>query len=203
MNPDVFYSIQEFTKVRTHCLFCNFPLTAELSNFSGYSFKKIPRLNAALVDGYFGFRLERCTMLDSVETDGYLSAESGKIEFSGYKYLSTPFDNDPHVEIDAFIDLSPYISLNCNNPFCKMSYYAASNILNIDRVKNIVRPVMFNWEAFNYKKFWVQNDWIHMKTLIYSTSHQEAPPIKYPLIDFRDFEKEKLFTRIKTLVTFS
>lgn len=199
----VFNSIEDFTKVRTHCVFCQQPLVPELSNFSGASFKSIPLFTAQVKDNVFDFHLKFSSFEHSIDTVGRLNIITGKLEFDEYSGFGEPHSNYPNIEVDVFISLSPYVSLNCENTKCKMNYYAASDILKIDSENHVIKPVTFNWEAFNYKKFWVQNDWVNMKTLIHSINNQESEPIKNPLIDFREYDKEKLLTRIKTLVTFS
>jgi hypothetical protein len=199
----VFNSIAEFIQVRTHCVFCQSPLVPELSNFSGANFKNIPLFTAQLKNDIFEFHLKFSSYETTIDTTGYLNAITGKLEFSEYEYFGDHSHNYPNVEVEIFTSFSPYISLNCENIECKMNYYAASDILKVRLNEHIIKPLTFNWESFNYKKLWVQNDWVNMKTLIYSTNKQDSDPIKNSLIDFKDYDKEKLLTRIHTLVTFS
>lgn len=201
----VFKNILDFTKIRTHCLFCNSKLVAELSNFSGTINKDIPLYSGQLDENnIFNFKLVYHSIYSSVNTVGHLNAETNNITFDEYQYTSDLFG--VNIELDVFQELHPYIILNCENNKCKMSYYAATDILKHELLSiegAHINPVVFNWESFNYKKFWIQNDWVNMKTNIYSIMKPNVDPISYPLIDFRDYENDKLINRIKTLIVFN
>ena len=108
----------------------------------------------------------------------------------------------------AFSRLSPHIQIYCPNKKCKLNYYLSGDIIRCQRnYANSawqVKPFLLFQETFSTETLWVQNDWIHLHTNIYPLhGSPHAEPIKVPLMDFKTIEKQKLLTRVKTLVTFS
>jgi hypothetical protein len=181
-------------------------MRAELSNFIGVRRKGLPILSVPVENGKFDFHIKHTTTTYDVSADGVIDIESNVLIF----FLSTEADTpnlDQHVAKQAFDDLKPHVDLYCPNKKCKHHYHLSSYIFEIKRHPNlnvwIISPLKLFLESFKAGNLNVQNDWRKEETNIYSLINEDAEPIKFPIIDFEEMGKDKLLTRIQTLVTFS
>lgn len=201
-----FENILDFTKLKDKCLFCEFPMRAELSNFIGVRKKGLPILSAPVQNGKFNFHIKHTTSSYDVSADGIIDIESNVLIFFLSLEAETP-NLDQHVVKQAFDDLKPHVDLYCPNKKCKHQYHLSSYIFEIKRhpVLNVwnIEPIKLFLEGFHAGNLNVQNDWRKEETNIYSLLNEEAEPIKFPIIDFQEMGKDKLLTRISTIVTFS
>jgi hypothetical protein len=201
-----FPSILEFTKLKEKCLFCEHPLRACLTNFIGLHKNGLPYLNATIDQARFSFLINHTTETIDVKAQGVIDIVTNKLVLTVPPDSNTP-SIDQQVARQAFIELKPHIELRCYNKKCKNRYTLSSYILDAQKIPGIVAwqiaPVKLFLETFNTNRLIVQNDWIKKDTNIYSIINEESDPIKVPFMDFEAMGKDKLLTRISTLVTFS
>lgn len=203
-----FDNILEFTKLKEKCLFCESSMRAELSNFIGVRRKGLPLFNSPVEHGKFNFHIKHTTSSYDISADGIIDIESSVLMFFLPIDDESPTPNlDQHVAKQAFDDLKPYVDLFCPNKKCKYQYHLSSYILDIKRhpVLNVwnISPIKLFLEGFHTGNLNVQNDWRKEETDIYSLLNEDAEPIKVPIMDFEEMGKEKLLTRIATIVTFT
>jgi len=215
----VFNKIREFIELRDKCVFCGSKLEPMLTNFIGHD-KQIPIISSIPRDNKFEFSFSHTTMYLHLKMNISIDVDTNIIsmDIDPSSYTSEYYDYKSVTQrqaIEAFESLKPHIELVCTNKHCFMEYYLCSSILRC--TPPIVDPGKFHnfieqssigsfrlyWEACNVGKFWVQNDWGKERTNIISTSNPEAGAISFPIIDFENFNSEKLHHRIKTLVNFS
>jgi hypothetical protein len=192
-----FNNIKEFISFRSYCIFCNKALVPTLhylkpvSNFSLHL-----KVTGIYKRGYFEFKSKG---IQSIL--GKINCQTNKIS---YKYEDYADEIDDSTVINmmnhALYAHCPHIEVLCENTDCHSYYYSSTN-LNI--TDGIIEPFDMSWESFNMGHSWVQNDWSENKTKIYSTENPDAQAIEYDLIPFDSMPKEKLFKRIKTIITFS
>lgn len=200
-----FKSIEDFLAIKDTCIFCQSKLQAILINFNtiGSGTNYIPNLKGKLIDDKFIFNLKYVTAEIYVHVNGALDIKTGDLDF-------TYAPNDKHAiytplseAIVVFNSLMPHIELQCSG--CKYNYYLSTNVLvcdnNIIPVK--IKPFFLYMECFNLDNLWIQNDLTCKHTNIFSSINENVSPIKIPMIKFDSLEKEKLFNKIRTLVTFS
>lgn len=204
--PQLFPNIVDFIKVREKCFFCGAKLRCRLSNFIGIRESGMPLLNSPLEEGRFIFDIAYTSPSCAVEALGTIDIQNNKLVFDikGAGEWETPA-MDNMVAKEAFIDLRPHIQLYCPKRKCPFQYTVASNIFRAGQIKGgwLILPFKLYYESFVSGKLWVQNDYVSSHTNIFSIMNEEADPIVVPLLDFEMMGKEKLLTRIKTLVVFS
>ena len=109
--------------------------------------------------------------------------------------------------IDIFEDMKPHIELYCPSKTCKMKYALQSDWFRCNRHMNdasyYIRSFRLYIESFVVDNLLIHNDWLDQETLIYSKNNTRIDPIKTDILDLESMSKEKVITRIKTLVTFS
>lgn len=201
-----FDNILEFTKLKDKCLFCGSALRAELSNFIGIRRKGLPLLNSPVQDGKIHFNIKHTTESYDISADGVIDIQNNVLFFFMPEEADTP-NLDQHVARQAFDDLKPYVDLFCPNKKCKYQYHISSYILDVKRHATLnawnIGPIKLFLEGFHSGNLNVQNDWRKEETNIYSLLNEDAEPIKVPIIDFEEMGKERLLTRISTIVTFT
>jgi hypothetical protein len=203
---DKFKTILDFTKFKKNCVFCQTPLRASLTNFIGVRDSGIPIINSHLKDGTFDFVINHTTDSYSVEVDAVVEARSNIVLLT-CKPTDTP-SVDEYIAIQVFDGLRPHIDMYCANKSCKMKYHLSSDYFKLVKVSNVksaweIKPISLFLEGFQTKTLFIQNDYSHSFTYIYSLKNENADPIKTSLIDFSSMDKEKLLNRIQLLVTFS
>jgi hypothetical protein len=202
---ELFPNIVDFIRVRERCFFCGAKLRCRLSNFIGIRESGMPLLNSPLEEGKFIFDISRTSPSYTVEAVGTLDIHNNKLFFDmkGLEYQTLTTDN--MVAKETFIDLRPHIQLYCPKRKCPYQYTVASNIFRAGQIEGgwLVFPFKLYYESFVSGKLWVQNDYVSSRTNIFSIMNEEAEPIVVPLLDFNAMGKDKLLTRIKTLVVFS
>jgi hypothetical protein len=203
----IFSNILEFTKLRDKCFFCEGPLRASLTNYiNPRDSGSLPVLDATISSGRFSFQVNHTTQSYDIKADGVIDITNNKLVFVLPADSEMPF-LDQHVAKQAFVELRPHIQLACNNRKCKYKYALSSWGLDAKRPSDIsaweIQPLKLFYETFRSGNLIVQNDWLIETTYIYSRLNTEADPIRPGFIDFEAMGKEKLLTRIRTLVTFS
>jgi len=197
-----FETIKEFTKFKETCFFCHSRLTSRLTSFT----KSIPILNAPLVNERYSFKLTRVTAEYSLEAQGVVDIKSNALVF-----LVTDSDTpgvDQKLAFEAFVDLHPYVELYCPNIKCKYKYHICSEVLHTKYLGKKIDSWMITgpnlyYEGFIDRDLVIHNNFTHENTAIYSRHHENADPITTPMLDWEAMGKDKLLTRIRTLVTFS
>lgn len=201
-----FLSILEFTKAKEKCLFCGVPLRASLTNFIGVHKNGLPYLNVTIDSVRFPFEIRHTTQSYDVKAQCVIDTVTNKLVITPPPDSIVPMI-DQEVARKAFLELKPHIELHCPNQKCKNRYTLSSYILDAQRIPGIVAwqipPLKLFLESFKTNKLVVQNDWIKRDTNIYSIQNEDADPIKVPFMDFEAMGKDKLLTRVQTLVTFS
>ncbi len=183
-------------------------MQVSLTNFIGFRDKSIPILNERFDNGRFSFNINHTTESYDISARAVIDTTANILVLK-LSDKSVTEHLDEYVAKQALDDLKPYIELYCPNKKCKYEYYLASYILKINHtfiLKDpcwLIEPPSLFLESFNTHSVVVQNDWIKGETNIYSIAHEDAKPIKVPIIDFEGMGKDKLLTRISTYVTFS
>jgi hypothetical protein len=203
----LFQNIKEFIGVKDTCVFCRSKLKVVLTNFIKEP-NGIPVLKAKVANEQFNFNIKHTTESYQIEADATIDIITNALQFK----LISPIDLEQYaldymVAKTAFENLKPHIELYCPNKKCKLKYHICSNIFAMyagDKVGTfIIKPLSLYMESFVVDKLWVQNDWTNNSTNIYSIDKANADPIRTSFIDLESMSKEKILTRIKTLVTFS
>lgn len=201
----VFNYISEFIDFKKACPFCDKPLKPTLTNFVVFD-NKLPLINSKLDNNSFNFDIKHTTININVKATGTLDICTNDLKFNIHpdsSYLNGPLSYI-HM-MDVFEQFKPHVQLSCINKLCNMDYYCCSNVfsltLNVDNLK--VNEFILYIESSKVGKCLVQNDHIYGLTRIHSMSKAESSPIEMPLLDFESIGKEKLCTRISTIVTFS
>jgi hypothetical protein len=187
-------------------MFCEHPLRACLTNFLGLHKNGLPYLNATIDSGRFSFVVKHTTETYDIRANGVIDIVTNKLVLTVPPDSETP-SIDQQVAKQAFVELKPHIELRCPNKKCKHRYTLSSYILDAQKIPGVVAwqisPIKLFLETFNTNKLVVQNDWIKKDTNIYSMINEETEPIKVPFMDFEAMGKDKLLTRVQTIVTFS
>lgn len=195
-----FETIQEFTKFRETCFFCQGELRVKLSSFCGNP----PRISAPLKSNELSFKLSHVTQEYELEAKGVVDIRTNALVFQTGGETPT-IDNNLALEI--FENQRPAIELYCPNRRCKYQYHVCTSPLRCAGVKGdkawkVKHPRLW-FEAYVEKNIVVHNDHLLGKTMIYVRNNEFAEPITIPILDWEAMGKDKLLNRIKTLVTFS
>lgn len=185
-------------------------MRAGLSNFIGVRKRGLPVLSVPIVDGRFVFQIKHTTESYDVRAEGVIDISTNALVLILPDDVPFDYDTpslDQHVIKQALDDLRPHVELYCPNKKCKYHYHLSSYIFDIKKHPQvnswIIGPLKLFLESFKTGHLNVQNDWRRGETNIYSLTNEDAEPITYPIIDFEEMGKDKLLTRIQTLVTFS
>lgn len=200
-----FENILSFTQAKDNCLFCQTPLRASLRNFMGLKKTGMPLLNQPIKYGRFNFLVKNSTPSYNVEANTVIDIVSNKLSLTISK-TSTTSILDQHVAKMALDDLMPHIELACPNKNCKNHYYLSCSVFKIEKLSStfwLINPLKLYIESFETNNFLVQNNWLREETNIYSLRNPDIQPIKISMLDFEELGKEKLLSRIHTLVNFS
>lgn len=217
MQSATFENIRDFVQIKQHCIFCKTPLRSILTNFEGFGKNGIPLLNAPIGHDKIDFNVSKTTATYSIQADGAIDIRTNALVFDVTAPYNIPYlapggdvrEAEP-TACDVFLDMKPYVQIYCPSKSCNMDYAISSGVFTLQRVHH--KSKNFSWmikefnlwmETFTSGSLWVQNDWMHNSTNIYSRNNPDADAISVPLIDFESMNKDKLITRIKTLVTFS
>jgi hypothetical protein len=204
---DKFESILEFSKLRQECVFCKTPLRVHLTNFIGFTETGMALIKAPLKDGKFEFKIEHTTPSFTINSDVFIEANKNVLIFSNFTNGELP-SIDEHLVKQTFEDYRPHVELYCPSKKCGLNYHLWSQLIKLKKVHPVagmwsVEPFGLILEGARVKNYVVHNDWLKNKTYIYSRNNEEAKPIQSTLVDFTTLDKEKLITRIQTIVTFS
>lgn len=187
-------------------MFCQSTLRACLTNFIGLKKNGLPVLNATIDVHRFGFEINHTTQSYDIKANGMIDIVSNRLVLTVPPDSPTP-SIDQQVARQAFVDLKPHFELHCPNKRCKNRYSLTSYMLDIEKIPGFIAwsisPLKLFLESFRTNRYVVQNDWIKEDTNIYILNNEDADPIKTPFMDFEAMGKDKLLTRISTLVTFS
>jgi len=204
---DKFESIVEFTQLRQECVFCKTPLRAHLTNFVGFNETGIAIIDAPLREGKFEFKIEHTTPSFKINANVFIDAKQNTLIFDNFTNGELPAI-DEHVVKQTFEDYRPHVELYCPSRKCGLSYHLWGQSIRLKKTHHVagiwaIQPFGLILEGARVKNYVVHNDWHNKKTFIYSRNNEEAKPIQTPLIDFTTMDKQKLITRIQTIVTFS
>ena len=204
---DKFESILEFSKLRQECVFCKTPLRVHLTNFIGLTETGMALIKVPLKDGKFEFKIEHTTPSFKINSDVFIEANKNVLIFSNFTNGELP-SIDEHLVKQTFEDYRPHVELYCPSKKCGLNYHLWSQLIKLKKVHPVagmwsIEPFGLILEGARVKNYVVHNDWDKNKTFIYSRNNENAKPIQSTLVDFTTLDKEKLITRIQTIVTFS
>lgn len=182
-------------------------MRVDLTNFVGITSGGIPVIKAPLKNTQFEFTLDHTTPDFRIKADVVVSAENNVLLFSNYTSGELPAI-DEYLVRQTFEDYRPRIELYCPSKKCGLSYHVLSEWMRLIKIPSVqgawsIQPFGLMLEGVRIKNYVVHNDWHDKTTYIYSRNNQDAKPIESPLIDFSTTDKNRLVTRIQTLVTFS
>lgn len=202
-----FDTIAGFTKCRETCVFCNTTLRIILTNYVGVSGQGIPIINAPLKNDRFEFKIKHTTPSFEVKSDVFISTTNNALIFENFTNGEMPAIDD-NLAKQVFEDYGPHFELYCPSKKCGLGYYIASWPIKLKKVHPVVgmwyiEPFAVFTENVKVGNYVVANNWESKLSNIYSRKNIDAKPIVVPMVDFSTMNKEKLITRIKTLVTFS
>ena len=204
---DKFESILEFTKLRKECVFCKTPMRIQLTNFVGTNGTGIPIIKAFLEKGRFEFKIEHTTASFKINADVFIDASKNVVLFDNFTNGELPAI-DEHLVKQTFEDYRPHVELYCPSKSCGLNYHVSGfwfKLVKLHRVKGAwtIQPFGLYLEGVRVRNYVVHNYASEKTTHIYSRNNEDAHPLEVPLVDFSTMSKEKLTTRIQTLVTFS
>jgi len=204
---DKFESILEFTKLKRECVFCKTPLRIRLTNFIGLRDTGIPIINTALEKNRFEFKIEHTTSSFKINADVFIDPSKNVIIFSNFTNGELP-SIDEHLVKQTFEDYRPYIELYCPSKKCGLSYHMQGYWFKLKKIHSVaghwqIEPFGLHLEGVRIKNYVVHNYTYEKNTFIYSRNNEDAQPLQVPMVDFSAMSKDKLITRIQTLVTFS
>lgn len=220
MRKAKYANIQDFSTIKEKCIFCETKMRVHLSNFLGLRPSGMPLFNSPIKNGKITFDIDRTTDSGSLQATGVIDILTNDVSITA----STDMDlseiadrarrelyefGEQHFAALAFNQMSPHIELYCPNKKCKLQYTLSSDIIVCRRDhserKWTIDPFILFQETFATSTLWVQNDYFYNRTNIYplENSNFATEPIKVPLMDFNSMDKDKLLTRVKTLVVFS
>ena len=204
---DNFESIAEFTKLRQECVFCKTPMRVHLTNFVGLTDTGLAIINAPLKDDRFDFKIEHTTPSFKINANVFIDINTNTLIFDNFTNGELP-SIDEHVVKQTFEDYRPHVELYCPSRKCGLSYHLAGRPIRLVKVHPVagmwtIQPFGLSLESARVKNYVIHNYWNNNKTFIYSRNNEEAKPIRAPLVDFTTMDKQKLITRIQTIVTFS
>ncbi len=204
---DKFDTIADFVKCKEKCVFCNTPLRAVITNYVGVSGQGIPIINAPLKESKFEFKIKHTTPSFEVKADVFVFIERNTLIFDNFSDSDTPKVDERLVK-QVFEDFGPHFELYCPSKKCGLGYFIASWPIKLKKNHPVtgmwyVEPFSMFTENVRVGSYVVANNWETKQSCIYSRKNIDAKPIIVPMVDFATMGKEKLITRIKTLVTFS
>jgi hypothetical protein len=204
---DKFESIAEFTELRQECVFCKTPMRVHLTNFIGITSTGLPIINAPLKDGKFEFKIEHTTPSFKINAGVFIDVNNNTLIFDNFTNGELP-SIDEHVVKQTFEDYRPLVELYCPSKKCGLSYHLAGLSIRLRKVHPVagmwtIQPFGLSVEGARVKNYVIRNNLHSKTTFIYSRNNEEAKPILVPLVDFTTMDKQKLITRIQTIVTFS
>lgn len=205
--PAKFEKMADFINIKKNCIFCQTPLRVNFANYLGVKMNGFPVISAPLEDGLFKFQLNHTTADFSFKADITVQASTNIVVVD--KFFD---DNAPNINANlvrrVLEDYSPVVEIYCASKSCKTKYHLLSEPLRMIKVTKVSRawqilPFKMFLEGFKVKSLMVHNWHDSAETRIYSIKNENADPLRVPKIDFESMNKERLFTRIQTLVTFS
>lgn len=216
MERELQPNIKSFIKIRENCIFCQTPMSAILTNFIGIRNNGLPLLRVPINNDKIIFNIDKVTRSNTVKA-------KGEIDITSNEMIIDPFSRNKISEKDpqyhlfkyteeylaqyTFEEQAPHITIYCPSKKCKFQYNLDSDVIKCARDPKkenwYIKPFLLFQETFILNNLWIQNDWIHSQTNIFSISISNSEPIKNPLLDFKSIDKDKLINRIKMLVIFS
>jgi hypothetical protein len=206
-SSDKFAKMADFISLKKNCIFCQTPLRINLSNYLGVKMNGLPVISAPLEDGLFKFQLKHTTAEFSIKADITVQPSTNIVIFDNFTNGEFP-NIDAHLVKRVFEEHKPVVEVYCASRSCRSKYHLLSEPLSMIKVTKVSRawqvlPFRLFLEGFKVKNYMVSNISPDAETFIHSLKNEDANPIKVPRMDFESMSKEKLFTRIQTLVTFS
>jgi hypothetical protein len=200
----IFKTIKDLIEHKSNCTICNSPLHAFLKekarNKESIPQKRICLINSKFKNQQFEFKLDYCRHNLDIHYQAILND-------SNLLILDPPIleENEVEYALSFLTDLFLNIELHCLNKECKHNFYTFTSILKPKYNSDIgvfFLPFFLDWECFNLKHLWIQNDNVSQLTKIYNTNSITTLPITMPLLQISSDNKEKIFNRIKTIVNF-
>jgi hypothetical protein len=203
-----FDSIEDFFKIKESCVFCGGKLEIIFINFSRSS-NDVPIIKSKEKDGKFQFHMKHTTPGFELEANVEIDIRTNLVKFD----LLNKEDRSTEI-LDCFLvqetfeNLGPHIELYCPSRSCGLNYCISSDNFRCDSVPNEpsvwkIRSVRLYMESFVVDNLWVQNDWIFNSTNIYLRDNANTEPLRTKIMNLEGMGRDKIITRIKTLVTFS
>jgi hypothetical protein len=182
-------------------------MRVHLTNYIGVTATGIPIINAPLDKNKFGFNIEHTTPEFQIKANVAIDAANNSLLFTNYTNGELPAI-DEYLVKQAFEDYSPHIEIYCASKKCGIGYHVAGQWMKLTKTISVkgawvIDPFGMFVEAVKIKNYVVHNDHQDKMTWIYSRINPHAEPIVVPLVDFSTMDKNKLITRIQTIVTFS
>ena len=206
---DKFNTIEDFVKCKETCVFCNTPLKVVVTNYVGVSGQGIPIINAPLKNDRFEFKIKHTTASFEVKADVFIFIQNNTLIFDNFNNFNSQTPSvDERLVKQVFEDYGPHFELYCPSKKCGLGYFLAGWPLKIKKNHPVegmwyIEPFSMFTENVRVGSYVVANNWETKLSSIYSRKNIDAKPIVVPMVDFSTMNKEKLITRIKTLVTFS
>lgn len=205
--PDKFEKMSDFIALKKNCIFCQTPLRVNFANYLGVKMSGLPIISAPLEDGLFKFHLAHTTADFSIKADITVQPSTNIVILDNFTNGELP-NVDAHLVKKVLEEHQPCVEIYCASRSCKSKYHLLSEPLRMIKVTKVSRayrilPFKLFLEGFRVKNFMVSNIQTDKETFIHSLRNEDAEPLKVPRMDFEAMPKERLFTRIQTLVTFS
>lgn len=200
-----YLSIEDFLSCKTSCFFCDKPLGRRVTHFQS-SFNELPIINAPIKNNIAVFPFRHTTASFDLHAKGRIDTRNNILTFTFKDAVAEGLEYTPNINnslaMSVFSSMLPYAQLYCN---CKYRYTATSSVFKMKQSEPdyIIEPLAFFYESFVLSNWWIQNNYWNNKTNIHARNKESAPPITCPILNWEEMGREKLLTRIKTLVVFS
>lgn len=202
-----FENIKDFLSIKERCPFCNGKLKSIFINFSRQP-NNIPRIKSEIDGDELSFVFTDVTAHHKIHVSIQIDMATNMMKISPLSDDNV-FDTNYFWLIEStFENLGPHMELYCPKKKC-MKYCLVSNTFKADCKEKPpgllykIKPVYLFYESFSTPNLWIQNEWSHARTNIYSKSNLDIEPLRTKLLDIEALGAEKVLTRVKTLVTFS
>jgi hypothetical protein len=192
MEINSYHTINDLILEKHTCPFCKHILHPNLTNlFTGENFTNF---KSNFIDNQFEFSLNYNSYSAKINTKGSIDPVTNKLSFPFSKGITS------EIVADVLELIGIHIQLDCVNKDCNNNYYICSNNFIYDTSTDLkIKSFSLYYDAYNVKKYWVQNDWAYNVTNI--VKDQEL--IQVPILNLNNLTLNQLESKIKTIVNLS
>lgn len=210
-----FISIKQFSQHKRNCLICNSPLELVITNWGTNKFMNNEIVHSFVVNEQLQFSFTYKTFSCTYQSTASIDINTGILTLFNIKDIKTI-----QYIVSMLNDYYAHVELQCNNSKCNSCYCLTTSPLKFhlpsSEESNIfLYPFNIKEESFYIKdnhNLWIENNFIKnnlsikiMNSTISSTLNSlNTKKIILPyLIDFNNLSKEKIVSKINTIILYS